>query len=246
MAKLYVICGEGSLSVFGLCPFSSPRTAAALRGSDRTSSRPCASRRPPARPALLMLTTLAVTLLAGASALHTPSRPLGRRAAIGTAAAASFLPVAAAFAVDNEASLIAEIKEIRAKLDGAVPLLCPCALPPSLRRHTALAPAAAPARRFCPELTLAVPPVEQCLRSTSCSRRSSGTRSAPSSKRRLSTWRARCALNAPARQRPHSRHHGLLSAGSTAGTAGSGWRSALRTSSSAALSRMRSRVAQQM
>ena len=194
---------------------------------------------------LLMLTTLAVTLLAGASALHTPSRPLGRRAAIGTAAAASFLPVAAAFAADNEASLIAEIKEIRAKLDGAVPLLCPYALPISAPAP-AIAPAPAPARRFCPELTLAVPPVEQCLRSTSCSRRSSGTRSAPSSKRRLSTWRARCALNAPARQRHHSRHHGLLSAGSTAGTAGSGWRSALRTSSSAALSRMRSRVAQQM
>ena len=87
---------------------------------------------------LLMLTTLAVTLLAGASALHTPSRPLGRRAAIGTAAAASFLPVAAAFAADTEASLIAEIKEIRAKLDGAVPYLCPYALTPSLRRHLPL------------------------------------------------------------------------------------------------------------
>ena len=196
-----------------------------------------------------MLTTLAVTLLAGASALHTPSRPLGRRAAIGTAAAASFLPVAAAFAADTEASLIAEIKEIRAKLDGAVPLPLPLCPDSISAPAPALAPAPAPARRFCPELTLAVPPVEQCLRSTSCSRRSSGTRSAPSSKRRLSIWRARCVLNAPARQRHHSRHHGLLSAGSTAGTAGtagSGWRSALGTSSSAALSRMRGQVAQQM
>ena len=68
-----------------------------------------------------MLTTLAVTLLAGASALHTPARPLGRRAVIGTAAAVSLLPVTAAFAADTEASIIAEIKEIRAKLDGAVP-----------------------------------------------------------------------------------------------------------------------------
>ena len=74
-----------------------------------------------ARPKILMLTTLAVTLLAGASALHTPARPLGRRAVIGTAAAVSLLPVTAAFAADTEASIIAEIKEIRAKLDGAVP-----------------------------------------------------------------------------------------------------------------------------
>ena len=74
-----------------------------------------------ARPKVLMLTTLAVTLLAGATALHTPARPLGRRAVIGTAAAASLLPVTAAFAADTEASIIAEIKEIRAKLDGAVP-----------------------------------------------------------------------------------------------------------------------------
>ena len=64
-----------------------------------------------------MLTTLAVTLLAGATALHTPARPLGRRAVIGTAAALSLLPVTAAFAADTEASIIAEIKEIRAKLD---------------------------------------------------------------------------------------------------------------------------------
>ena len=74
-----------------------------------------------ARTKVLMLTTLAVTLLAGATALHTPARPLGRRAVIGTAAAASLLPVTAAFAADTEASIIAEIKEIRAKLDGAVP-----------------------------------------------------------------------------------------------------------------------------
>ena len=197
-----------------------------------------------------MLTTLAVTLLAGATALHTPARPLGRRAVIGTAAAASLLPVTAAFAADTEASIIAEIKEIRAKLDGAVPSpppLCPASMHESCTCPCAGAgPAAC---QLCPEQTLAVPPAEQCLRSTSCSRRSSGTRSAPSSKRRLSIWRARCVLNAPARQRHHSRHHGLLSAGSTAGTAGtagSGWRSALGTSSSAALSRMRGRVAQQM
>ena len=91
------------------------------------------------RPKRFMLTTLAVTLFAGASALQTPARPLGRRAAIGTAAAASFLPVAVAFAADTEASLIAEIKEIRAKLDGAAPLplpLCPASIPapaPALR-----------------------------------------------------------------------------------------------------------------
>ena len=69
---------------------------------------------------VFMLTTLAVTLLVGTSALQTPARPLGRRAAIGTAAAASFLPVAAAFAAAaDEAALITEIKEIKAKLDGA-------------------------------------------------------------------------------------------------------------------------------
>ena len=74
-----------------------------------------------------MLTTLAVTLLAGASALQTPARPLGRRAVIGTAAAASFLPVAAAFAAAaDEAALITEIKEIKAKLDGAAALHMPC------------------------------------------------------------------------------------------------------------------------
>merc|ERR1719331_3631430 len=57
-----------------------------------------------------MLTTLAVTLLVGTSALQTPARPLGRRAAIGT--------VAAAFAAAaDEAALITEIKEIKAKLD---------------------------------------------------------------------------------------------------------------------------------
>eukprot|EP00964_Phaeocystis_antarctica_P129193 scaffold93045_cov53-Phaeocystis_antarctica.AAC.2 len=83
--------------------------------------------------------------------------------------------------------------------------------------------------QLCPELTLALRPAEQCLRSTSCSRRSSGTRSAPSSKRRPSIWRASCVSNAPARQRRTSRHPGLLSAGTdgTDGTAGSGWRSAL-------------------
>ena len=74
-----------------------------------------------------MLTTLAVTLLVGTSALQTPARPLGRRAAIGTAAAASFLPVAAAFAAAaDEAALITEIKEIKAKLDGAAALHMPC------------------------------------------------------------------------------------------------------------------------
>ena len=99
----------------------------------QASSRACC------RPKRFMLTTLAVTLFAGASALQTPARPLGRRAAIGTAAAASFLPVAVAFAADTEASLIAEIKEIRAKLDGAAPLplpLCPASIPapaPALR-----------------------------------------------------------------------------------------------------------------
>ena len=62
-----------------------------------------------------MLTTLTAALLTG----YTPSRPLGRRAAIGTAAAVSFLPVTAAFAADSEASVIAEIKEIREKLDVA-------------------------------------------------------------------------------------------------------------------------------
>ena len=93
-----------------------------------------------------MLTTLAVTLLAGATALHTPARPLGRRAVIGTAAAASLLPVTAAFAADTEASIIAEIKEIRAKLDGAVPSpppLCPASMPAPA---PALAPAPAPAQ----------------------------------------------------------------------------------------------------
>ena len=73
-----------------------------------------------------MLTTLAVTLLVGTSALQTPARPLGRRAVIGTAAAASFLPVAAAFAAADEAALITEIKEIKAKLDGAAALHMPC------------------------------------------------------------------------------------------------------------------------
>ena len=77
-----------------------------------------------------MLTTLAVTLLVGTSALQTPARPLGRRAAIGTAAAASFLPVAAAFAAAaDEAALITEIKEIKAKLDGAAALHMPLHLP---------------------------------------------------------------------------------------------------------------------
>ena len=78
-----------------------------------------------------MLTTLAVTLLVGTSAaLQTPARPLGRRAVIGTAAAASFLPVAAAFAAAaDEAALITEIKEIKAKLDGAAALHMPLHLP---------------------------------------------------------------------------------------------------------------------
>ena len=78
---------------------------------------------------------------------------------------------------------------------------CPCA-------GACAGPAAC---QLCPELTLALPPAEQCLRSTSCSRRSSGTRSAPSSKRRPSIWRASCVSNAPARQRRTSRHPGLLS-----------------------------------
>ena len=78
-----------------------------------------------------MLTTLAVTLLVGTSAaLQTPARPLGRRAVIGTAAAASFLSVAAAFAAAaDEAALITEIKEIKAKLDGAAALHMPLHLP---------------------------------------------------------------------------------------------------------------------
>lgn len=124
--------------------------------------------------------------------------------------------------------------------------LCPYVLPPYLRLHLPCACSyAAQPPAGCSELTLAVPPVEQCLRSTSCSRRSSGTRSAPSSRRRLSIWRARCVLNAPAQQRHRTRHRSLLSAG-MAGMAGSGWRSALRPSSCAAVSRMRGRLAQQM
>ena len=100
-----------------------------------------------------MLTTLAVTLLVGTSAaLQTPARPLGRRAVIGTAAAASFLPVAAAFAAADEAALITEIKEIKAKLDGAAALHmpCPCTCP---RARSCARPAAC---RFCSELTVAV------------------------------------------------------------------------------------------
>ena len=85
-----------------------------------------------------MLATLAAVLLTGAAALHAPARPLGRRAAIGTAAAASFLPVTTAFAADSEASIIAEIKEIRAKLDGAALTSAPYALPPCLRLHLPL------------------------------------------------------------------------------------------------------------
>ena len=104
-----------------------------------------------------MLTTLAVTLLVGTSALQTPARPLGRRAAIGTAAAASFLPVAAAFAAAaDEAALITEIKEIKAKLDGAAALHMPCpdARPCTCPRAGSCArPAAC---RFCSELTVAV------------------------------------------------------------------------------------------
>ena len=104
-----------------------------------------------------MLTTLAVTLLVGTSAaLQTPARPLGRRAVIGTAAAASFLPVAAAFAAADEAALITEIKEIKAKLDGAAALHMPCpvARPCTCPRAGSCArPACLP---VCSELTVAV------------------------------------------------------------------------------------------
>ena len=102
-----------------------------------------------------MLTTLAVTLLVGTAALQTPARPLGRRAVIGTAAAASFLPVAAAFAAAaDEAALITEIKEIKAKLDGALYMPCPDARPCTCPRAGSCArPAAC---RFCSELTVAV------------------------------------------------------------------------------------------
>lgn len=62
-----------------------------------------------------MLTIFAAAVLL---AYSTP-QGISRRAVIGSGVAVSFLPVAAAVAADSEAAVLAEIKDIRSKLDVA-------------------------------------------------------------------------------------------------------------------------------